>query len=69
MTYVTRRPGESFNSMLKRFRKRVNRDRIKSELRKRRYFITKGEKDRIAQRKAERKARKRLRKNRHRSRW
>jgi predicted esterase len=47
----------------------VNRDRIKSELRKRRYFITKGEKDRIAQRKAERKARKRLRKNRRRNRW
>jgi len=55
--------------MLKRFRKRVNRDRIKSELRKRRYFITKGEKDRIAQRKAERKARKRLRKTRRRNSW
>ncbi|MFP4395595.1 MAG: 30S ribosomal protein S21 [Anaerolineales bacterium] len=69
MTYVTRRSGESFNSMFKRFRKRVNRDRIKSELRKRRYFITKGEKDRIAHRKAERKARQRLRKNQSRNRW
>ncbi len=58
MTFVVRKGNESTEQMLKRFRKRVNRDGIKSELRKRRYFITKGEKDRIAQRKAERKMRK-----------
>jgi small subunit ribosomal protein S21 len=62
MTFVTRRGDESTEQLLKRFRKRVNRDRIKTELKKRRYFITKGEKERIAQRKAERKMRRKRRK-------
>ena len=55
MTFVKRRPGESADQLIKRFRKRVTTDRIKSEMKKRRYFITKGEKARIQRRKAERK--------------
>ena len=55
MTFVKRRPGESTDQLIKRFRKRVTKDRIKSEMKKRRYFITKGEKDRIERRKAVRK--------------
>jgi small subunit ribosomal protein S21 len=66
MTFVKRRPGESTEQLIKRFRKRVTRDRIKSELKKRRYFITKGEKERIQRRKAERKMRKRQRRNKRR---
>ncbi len=65
MTFVNRRPGESAEQLIKRFRKRVTKDRIKSELKKRRYFITKGEKERIQRRKAERKMRKRQRRNKH----
>lgn len=65
MTFVKRRPGESTDQLIKRFRKRVTKDRIKSELKKRRYFITKGEEDRIQRRKAERKMRKRQRNRRH----
>ncbi len=64
MTFVKRRPGESTEQLIKRFRKRVTKDRIKSELKKRRYFITKGEEDRIQRRKAERKMRKRQRRKR-----
>jgi small subunit ribosomal protein S21 len=64
VTFVKRRPGESTEQLIKRFRKRVTKDRIKSELKKRRYFITKGEEDRIQRRKAERKMRKRQRRKR-----
>ena len=64
MTYVVRRNGESFDSLLRRFRKKVNQDRIKTELRKRRYFVTKGESDRIAKRKGIQRAQRRKRRNR-----
>lgn len=66
MTYVIRGENESFDSLLKRFRKKVNRDRIKTELRKRRYFVTKGERDRIAERKGIQRARRRQRRARRR---
>jgi small subunit ribosomal protein S21 len=51
MTYVVRRENESSESLIKRFRNKVSKDRIMSELKKRRYFLTKGEEDRIAKRK------------------
>lgn len=51
MTYVTRRENESNESMIKRFGRKVVNDRIFSELRKRRYHLTKGEEERIAKRK------------------
>ena len=50
MTFVTRRDNESNESLIKRFGRTVTNDRILSELRKRRYFLTKGEEERIAKR-------------------
>jgi small subunit ribosomal protein S21 len=61
MTFVVRRDDESFDSMLRRFRKKVNQDRLKTELRKRRYFVTKGEQARIAKRKGIQRARRKTR--------
>ena len=70
MTYVVLRDNESSESLIKRFRKKVSNDRILSELRKRRYYITKGEQDRIAKRKGIARARRRERKMRNRrNRW
>ena len=51
MTFVVRRADESNESLIKRFGKKVSQDQILSELRKRRYFVTKGEEARIAKRK------------------
>jgi small subunit ribosomal protein S21 len=67
MTYVVRRDNESNDSLIKRFRKKVSRDRILSELRRRRYYVTKGEEERIAKRKGISKARRRERKRRGRT--
>ena len=70
MTYVVRRENESSESLIKRFRNKVSRDRILSELRKRRYFLTKGEEERIAKRKGIARARRNERKRRQRqNRW
>lgn len=60
MTKVVLRPGESPESLLRRFRKKVARDRILSEAKRKRYFVSKSEERRIAQRKAMRRERKRL---------
>lgn len=38
MTYVVADDNESFDSLLRRFKKKVQGDRILSEIRKRRYF-------------------------------
>jgi len=38
MTQVVVRDGESFDSLLRRFNKRVQHDRVLSEVRRRRYF-------------------------------
>ncbi len=38
VTYVVADDNESFDSLLRRFKKRVQSDRILSEIRKRRYF-------------------------------
>jgi ribosomal protein S21 len=62
MTQVVRRPGESFEDLLKRFRKKVSRSRILSEAKKHRYFVSNSEKRRIALRKAIRRERRRERK-------
>jgi len=64
MTYVVRRDNESSESLIKRFRRKVSRDRILSELRRRRYFVTKGEGERIAKRKGIARARRKARKRR-----
>jgi ribosomal protein S21 len=46
--------------LLKRFRKKVTRDRVLSDAKKKRYFVSKSEPRRIALRKAKRRERKRL---------
>ncbi len=70
MTYVVRRDNESSESLIKRFRNKVSRDRILSELRRRRYYLTKGEEERIAKRKGIARARRAERKRRHsQNRW
>lgn len=51
MTFVVCRDNETSESLIKRFGKKVSQDQIMSELRKRRYFLTKGEESRIAKRK------------------
>jgi small subunit ribosomal protein S21 len=38
VTFVTANDNESFDSLLRRFKKKVQGDRILSEIRKRRYF-------------------------------
>jgi small subunit ribosomal protein S21 len=60
VTRVVRRNGESPESLLKRFRKKVARDRILSDAKRKRYFVSKSEQKRIALRKARRRERKRL---------
>ena len=59
MTKVVLRSGESQESLLRRFRKKVTRDRILSDAKKKRYFVSKSEQRRIAQRKAVRRERRR----------
>jgi small subunit ribosomal protein S21 len=60
MTRVVLRSGESPESLLKRFRKKVTKDRILSEAKKKRFFVSKSEERRVALRKAKRRERKRL---------
>lgn len=57
---VVLRPGESQESLLKRFRKEVAEEGILSIIRKKRWYISKSEMKRIRLRKAIRKARRRM---------
>jgi small subunit ribosomal protein S21 len=59
MTQVYLRQGESQEHLLRRFRKKVTRDRILSDAKRKRYFVSKSEQRRIAKRKAQRKERRR----------
>jgi len=52
LTSVNIRNGESQQQLLSRFRKKVIRSRILSEVRKRRWFISKNEQRRIDKKKA-----------------
>ncbi|MBN1979667.1 MAG: 30S ribosomal protein S21 [Anaerolineae bacterium] len=58
---VVRREGESFESLLTRFRKKVTDARILSRVKKKRYFIPKSEERRKARRRAVRRHRQRQR--------
>ncbi len=57
---VILRPGETQESLLKRFRKEVAEEGILSIVRKKRWYISKSEMKRIKLRKAIRKARRRM---------
>lgn len=59
MTKVVLRDGESAESLLKRFRKRVTQDGILSTVKKKRFFVSKSEQRRMARRKAVRRERRR----------
>ena len=59
MTKVVLRAGESLESLLKRFRKKVTRDGVLSAVKRKRFFVSKSEQKRIAQRKAIRRERRR----------
>jgi len=61
MTTVMLKPGESQGSLLKRFRKKVIRERILSDVKKKRYFVSKSEQRRRARLKAIRRERQRRR--------
>jgi len=62
MATVRLKSDESAESLIKRFRKKVQSSGILSEVRRRRFFVSRGEQRRLAQRKAERRARRRQRK-------
>ncbi len=59
---VELRQGESQEELLKRFRRTVQREKILSEVRRRRWYVSKGEKDRMDKAKAIRRARRKARK-------
>ncbi len=63
MTRVVLRPNESQESLLKRFRKIVVRDRVMSEVRRRRWFMSPSEQRRLAKKKAIRRARRKQRRS------
>jgi small subunit ribosomal protein S21 len=56
---VKLRPGESQEQLLRRFRKAVIRGRILSKVRRKRYFVSKGEQKRLERKKGIRRARRR----------
>lgn len=61
MATVTLREGESQENLLKRFRKSVMQERILSEVRRKRWYISPSEKRRIEKQRAIRRARRRQR--------
>ena len=63
MTTVTLRPGESQEQLLKRFKKKVMRSGLLSQLRNKRWFVSKSEVRRIEKKKAIRRINKRKRRD------
>ena len=61
MVRVEKRSGENEAQMFRRFRKRIMRSQLLSTVRKKRWFISKGEQRRIDQKKGIQRAQKRLR--------
>jgi small subunit ribosomal protein S21 len=57
---VVLRPGESQQSLLKRFRKKVARSKVLSTVRRKRWFVSESEQRRIAKQKAIRKQQRRV---------
>ena len=63
MTSVTLRPNESQEQLLKRFKKKVMRSGLLSQLRNKRWFVSKSEVRRIEKKKAIRRINKRRRRD------
>ncbi|MFC2029400.1 30S ribosomal protein S21 [Chloroflexota bacterium] len=59
MTTVVLRNDESQEQLLKRFRTKIMRERVLSDVKKKRFFLSNAEKKRIALRKAKRRERNR----------
>ncbi|GAB4481474.1 MAG: hypothetical protein Kow00124_29300 [Anaerolineae bacterium] len=57
---VERRPNETPEQLLKRFRKEVTKSRILSEARRKRWYLSPSEERRLEKKKAERRIRRRL---------
>jgi small subunit ribosomal protein S21 len=66
---VTLRDGESQDALLKRFRKQVMKERILSDARRKRWYISPSEMRRIQRQRAIRRARRRTRKREERQRY
>ena len=62
MAKVVLREGESQQKLLQRFRKKIIRSGLMSEVRKRRWFVSKNEQRRMDEKKAIRRLKKRERK-------
>jgi small subunit ribosomal protein S21 len=62
MAHVSLKPGESQESLLRRFRKRVTNSGVLSTVRRKRWHISKSELRRIEKKKAIRRSRRRQRK-------
>jgi small subunit ribosomal protein S21 len=62
LTKVVLRDGESPQKLLQRFRKKVTRSGLMSEVRKRRWFVSRSEQRRMDEKKAIRRLKKRERK-------
>lgn len=65
---VELQPGESQDSLLKRFRKEVTKEGILRDVRRKRWYVSKSEEKRIKRAKAIRKMRRKMRKVRERER-
>ena len=65
MARVVLRDGESQQKLLSRFRKKVTRSGVMSEVRKRRWFVSKNEQRRMDKKKAIRKQKQRARRSRN----
>ncbi len=63
MTTVTLRPNESQDQLFKRFKKKVMRSGVLSQLRNKRWFVSKSEVRRIEKKKAIRRINKRKRRD------
>ena len=61
MASVVLKPGESQESLLRRFRKKMMKSGIMSTVKRKRHFVSKSEQRRIAKRKALRRERRRMR--------
>lgn len=59
MTSVVLRPNESQDQLLKRFRKKVVKSGILSTVRRKRWFVSKSETDRVEHKKAMRRMKRR----------
>lgn len=69
MIRIERREGENIDATLRRFRAQVAQARVMSALKRKRYFVSKGEQRRMAKRRGLRRERRRLLKRARMAEW